>query len=363
MKILISLTDQSFLRTKSMGIFNVSMGLTRGLMNCPEITELHILGNNECKEAFTDVPSHVHMHLLDKPVPRRFKRVWWDQVGLSAAIRKIAPDWAILPKGVPPFLPCLKKTKLACYVHDVMWEHYKQRPAKDRKGPFPLHEFIYFSRLSLHAMRISDLVLTHTQFNADRILHYQPNARIARIGIGFDDTPPLNVGCEGQRDILTYASTFPHKCTALTIQRISEWLARRNDADNIRIHVVGSMAPDMKLPDSRWIHHSRIPFHELRELLRKSCRMAVYFSDYESYGMPPVECLLNGVPCIASDIPPIRENIPAQYLFLNSSAESFIQTANATYDGEIPFVCPAFPNWNEVAQRCVQAMNAANGIR
>lgn len=356
MKVLIALTDQSFLRTKSMGIFNVSMGLARGLMNCPEITELHILGNDECKDAFRNIPAHVHLHLLDMPVPRRFKRVWWDQLGLSAAIRRIAPDWAILPKGVPPFFPCLGKTKLACYVHDVMWEHYKQRPAADRKGPFPLHEFIYFSNLSLHAMRISDLVLTHTQFNADRILHYQPKARIARIGIGYDDSPPAQPNLEGKKDILTYASTFPHKCTGLTIQRLSEWLEQRCDAADIRIHVVGSMSPGVTLPDNRWIHHDRIPFEKLRELLREKCRMAVYFSDYESYGMPPVECLLNGVPCIASDIPPIRENIPAQYLFRNDSKESFIQTANTVFNGEAPFTCPSFPSWQEVCNRCVEAM-------
>lgn len=356
MKVLIALTDQSFLRTKSMGIFNVSMGLTKGLMNCPEITELHILGNNECKEAFADVPPHVHVHLTDMPVPRRFKRVWWDQIGLSAAIRKIAPDWAILPKGVPPFFPCLGKTKLACYVHDVMWEHYKQRPVADRKGPFPLHEFIYFSRLSLHAMRISDLVLTHTRFNAERILHYHPKARIARIGIGFDDTPPPPSQESRKKDILTYGSTFPHKCPALTIQRISEWLEQRPDAADIRVHVVGSLSPDVVLPGGQWIHHDRIPFSELRTLLRERCRMAIYFSDYESYGMPPVECLLNGVPCIASDIPSIRENTPSQYLFSNADREQFINTANATYDGDITFTCPAYPTWQKVCNNCVQAL-------
>lgn len=356
MKVLIALTDQSFLRTKSMGIFNVSIGLTRGLMNCPEITELHILGNNECRETFADVPEHVHLHLMDTPVPRRFKRVWWDQFGLSAAIRRIKPDWAILPKGVPPFFPCLGKTKLACYVHDVMWEHYKQRPAADRKGPFPWHEFVYFSKLSLHAMRISDLVLTHTQFNAGRILHYHPKARIARIGIGFDDTPSPTPSYEGRKDVLTYASTFPHKCTGLTIQRISKWLEQRPDAADIRIHVVGSLLPGTTLPDDRWIHHNRIPFTRLRELLRTHCRMAVYFSDYESYGMPPVECLLNGVPCISSDIPPIRENVPEQYLFDNADEESFIHTANATYNGEHPFICPEFPKWKDVCKQCIQAL-------
>lgn len=356
MKVAIALTDQSFQRTKSMGIFNVSMGLAEGLMHCPEITELHILGNDECQAAFAHCPPHVHLHLTDKPVPRRFARVWWDQFGLCAAVRKINPDWVILPKGVPPFFPCFGKAKMACYVHDVMWEHYEQRSAADRKGPFPWHELLYFRTLSLRAMKISDLVLTHTQFNANRILHYEPQAKIARIGIGYNDTPPAHAYANSKKDVLTYASTFPHKCTPLTIQRIEAWLNSRSDGQDIRIHVVGNMPDDLKLPDERWIHHARIPFAELRTLLREKCCMAVYFSDYESYGMPPVECLLNGVPCIASDIPPIRENIPAPYLFNNADEADFITRANKVYNREIPFECPQFPNWQEVSQRCVQAM-------
>lgn len=356
MKVAIALTDQSFQRTKSMGIFNVSMGLAKGLMHCPEITELHILGNNECGDAFTDCPPHVHLHLTDKPVPRRFARVWWDQFGLCAAVRKIKPDWVILPKGVPPFFPRFGKAKMACYVHDVMWEHYAQRSASDRKGPFPWHELLYFRTLSLRAMKVSDLVLTHTQFNAARIRHYVPGARIVRIGIGFDDKPPITQHSEEKKDILTYVSTFPHKCTPLTLQRITAWLNTRPDGDNIRIHAVGSLPTDMVLPDERWIHHARIPFSELRILLRKKCRMAVYFSDYESYGMPPVECLLNGTPCLASDIPPIRENIPSQYLFNNADAADFINKANAIYDGSLPFICPNFPSWQDVCNRCVQEL-------
>lgn len=358
MKVAIALTDQSFTRTKSMGIFNVSMGLTRGLMQHPEVTELHILGNNECGEVFRDCPPHVHLHLMDKPVPRRFSRVWWDQFGLSAVVRRIAPDWLILPKGVPPFFPCIGKTKLACYVHDVMWEHYEQRPLGDRAKAFPLHEFIYFKNLSLHAMRTADVVLTHTDFNAKRIHSYVPSARVSRIGIGFDSAPLQGTELSG-RDVLTYGSTFPHKRLDLTFARLTEWLNQRPEGANIRIHLVGSIPEGVSLPDERWVHHKRIPYSQLCDLLRQQCRMAVYFSDYESYGMPPVECLMNGVPCLASDIPPIRENLPEQYLVPNMEAEKFISTANKCYNGELPFCCPMFPTWAEVTNSCVKALKNA----
>ena len=356
MKVAIVLTDQSFLRTKSMGIFNVSMGLAKGLMKCPEVTELHILGNDECGTAFADCPPHVHVHLLDKPVPRRFARVWWDQFGLSAYVRRLRPDWLILPKGVPPFFPMLGKTKLACYVHDVGWEYYENKSPELRNKAFPLHELMYFRKLSRHALKMADVVLTHSQFNQSRFLSYEPNARIARIGIGFDTPRQAPLDSRNRKDILTYASAFPHKRMDLVVSRISAWLAQRADRDNIRVHLVGSLPPDFALPGEEWIHHQRVPFAELMELVRTQCRMTVYLSDYESYGMPPVESLINGVPCIASDLGGMHENLPAQYLFPNDDEEAFIRVANANYDGTVPFVCPEFPDWDEVCRRCVQAL-------
>ena len=355
MKVVIALTDQSFLRTKSKGIFNVSMGLTRGLMSCPEISELHVLGNNELGGLFADCPPHVHLHLMDKPVPRRFARVWWDQFGVSAAIRKIAPDWAIFPKGFPPYFPLLGKTKLACYVHDVMWEHYAQRSFADRQKAFPIHELVYFKNLSLRAMRMADVVLTHTQFNAERILAYVPQARINRIGIGFERSSVLERASDA-KDVLTYASFFPHKRLDLVLQRVDSWLRQRADGDRIRVHLVGSMPHDISLPDSRWIHHDRIPYNKLCELMQTECRMGIYFSDYESYGMPPVESFRNGVPCIASDIPPIRENIPEQYLFSNDDEQAFYTVANRVYDAAEPCVPLELMSWNQVAERCVKAL-------
>lgn len=352
MKIAIALTDQSFQRTKSMGIFNVSMGLTKGLMSHPCVTELHILGNNECNEVFSDCPPHVHLHLLNKPVPRRFGRVWWDQFGLSAVVRKIAPDWLILPKGFPPVFPMMGNTKIACYVHDVIWEYYAK--LKGKQNPFPWYENIYFQKLGKRALNYSDLVLTSTQFNRERFSFYAPNAKTAVIGIGFD-SPRLGNDMGQRKDILFYASTFPHKLTKLGIQRLTAWLKSRNDLTKPKIHVIGSLPDGIKLDDSYWIKHERLPRVELDKIIAR-CKCSVYFSDYEGYGMPPVESLRAGLACVASDIPPIRENIPSRYLFDNESLESFIQTMNNAYDCEKNIECPTYPTWAEVTDRCVRAL-------
>ena len=354
MKLLLALTDQSFTATKSVGIFNVSMGLARGLMQVPEVSELHILGNEECAAHFNNLPQHVHLHLANMPVPRKFKRVWWDQLGICAAIRKINPDWAILPKGFPPFFPMLGKTKLACYLHDVNWEYYEQQFGKG-DSPFPRHELLYFRALGLRAMQVSNLVLTSTQFNKSRYEHYTPGCRTSVVGIGFD-APARDYQPAAGRDILFYASPFPHKLTPLGIQRVEAWLKQRTDADEIRVHLIGRLPQDTILPGSHWVQHGRLPYDELQHILHHESRCAIYFSDYEGFGMPPVECLRGGIPCLASALPPICENIPSRFTFKNEDEADFISKLNQLYDAPDMTDLPSFPNWQEVASRCVNAM-------
>lgn len=357
MKLLLSLTDQSFHATKSLGIFNVSLGLVRGLMRCSGVDELHILGNEECREFFADCPPHVHLHLADHPLPRRFSRVWWDQFGVSAAVRRIAPDWAVLPKGFPPFFPRLGRTKLACYVHDVIWEYYADKGGA-AGNPFPPHQLFYFRTLGLRALAVSDLVLTSTRFNAERFACYAPRARTEVVGIGFDSPSlvvPLQERCG--RDILFFASPFPHKLTVLGVSRLRAWLARRQDADDVRIHVIGRLPEGCPPLSAAWVTHGRLSQQELQKLMTEQCRASVYFSAYEGFGMPPVESLRAGLPCVASDIPPIRENVPACCLFDNESETSFFEALDAAYDGTNAMVCPEYPSWEEVAGRCVRAMS------
>ncbi len=355
MKILLSLTDQSFTATKSIGIFNVSMGLVRGLLACDEVEQLHLLGNDECAQQLQALAcDKLHLHLMDRPVPTRYGRILWDQYGVQQAIREIEPDWCILPKGFPPYFPELGKTKLACYVHDFNWEYY-QGKAIAAESPFPRHEMLYFSTLGKRALRVADLILTSTQFNKQRFLSYDKNARIAVVGIGFDE-PMESPRTQQGNDVLAYVSPYPHKRSDLTIPYLQHWLEQRDDADQIRIHLVGKLPAHIQPQGSAWQSYERMPYAQLQSLLREACRLSVYFSDYEGFGMPPVESLRLAVPTLASDIAPIRENIPERFLFDSGDIQNFVRQMNTIYDKPDVGELPCYPDWQEVARRCVHAM-------
>ncbi|MBQ2380134.1 MAG: hypothetical protein II295_07065, partial [Akkermansia sp.] len=72
-----------------------------------------------------------------------------------------------------------------------------------------------------------------------------------------------------------------------------------------------------------------------------------------------VESLRCGLPCVASDIPPIRENIPSQYLFENNSETSFIETMNKAYFSVHTPTAPTYPSWETVTDNCIQAFKNA----
>ena len=71
--------------------------------------------------------------------------------------------------------------------------------------------------------------------------------------------------------------------------------------------------------------------------------------------MPPVESLRAGLPCVASLLPPLAENIPARYLFRNEDEADFLRVMDAAYTAET-VECPVYPSWREVAQRVLLAM-------
>lgn len=357
MRLLISLTDQSFCATKSLGIFHVSLGLARALLKRPDIGELHLLGNAECADAFGELPPHATLHGASMPVPSGWRRVWWDQRGLACAVRRIRPDWALLPKGFPPYFGLPAPTRTACYVHDIIWEYYDELDRSGHKSldtPFPPLQKLYFRTLGMRALRRSDLVLTSTQFNRDRFLARVPGARVEAVGIGF---PPAkkSIASPGT-DILLYTSPFPHKLTARAVEWLGRWLASPR-ANGVRIHTVGALPQGLSgtLPSSAWVEHGRMPAEELLALMPR-CRLAIYFSAYEGFGMPPVECLRSGLPCLASDIPPIRENVPERFLFPNEDEAAFARQLDELMEKPALGELPDFPDWDEVADRCLRAM-------
>ncbi len=352
MKLLLNLTDQDPVTTKSLGIINVSLGLLRGFAAQSEIRELHVLTNSSLGCPVKERASGtITYHRANQPPPRRWGRLLWDQWGVVRAAREITPDWLFLPKGFPPGV-LSPGCRVGVYLHDVIWEYYREQT----ENPFPFLERVYFPWLSRVALRKADLVTTSTQWNVERMRHHEPKARVERVGLGFDAVPPLwKEGETCGQDLLLLTSRLPHKLTPQAVAWVKRW--KQETGDRRAVHGVGGLPAGVSWPEGDgWVLHPRLHGAAYAEVRRK-CRSVIYLSAYEGFGMPPVEAQREGAFPLASDIPPHRENLPPECLFANDNYGQFRERLDASLVSPKP-VAPSreWPDWNEVAGRITRLM-------
>lgn len=324
LSISLSMADQSFETGKSIGIFNVSRGLVEHLARRAEVDRLTVFLNRSLR-GLVDLPPPVDVQYHDDAVSSRFSRVVWDQWGVHRAAEKTGNQWLVLAKGFSSFLSRCP-VNLAVIVYDVMPDHYRRtHPAALSKL-----ELWYFSRCLFAVFRQARILFTISEFTAAEVKHVAAKYKlrcpeVVTMGIGFE-RPVKQVGARENR-VLALVSPFPHKCTDLTVRYLERW--QRQVGFEGQIDCVGRLPAGVALPrDSRWRLHGRLPDVEYRRLLAKA-RSVVFMSEYEGFGMPPVEAVMAGVCPVYSDIPATREVMQGSACsFMNHDYESFASAMN-----------------------------------
>ena len=358
----VSLADQDFARTKSVGIFNLSLGLTRRLAEGGQFSRLTVLANATLAGS-PAWPDGVKCERHEWAVRGRLARLWWDQWGVYSAARRTVNDWLLLPKGFASFLrrPPLK---LAVYVHDAMHDFYQ----RDHPGAVAALEQTYFRRALRASLQHARVVFTNTEFTAQEVRRLAtqaglPPPRVMVAGIGFERPAPAPVA--ERRGIVVLASPFPHKRTALAAEWLARWHRESGFADEV--NWVGGLPAGLTLPDCpNWHRRERLPETDYRRLLADA-RALVFFSEYEGFGMPPVEAALAGACPVFSAIPATREVMgDAGCAFANDDYESFRTAMNFAMKVPREQIASwaesllARHNWDLVLDRFVAGLQAAS---
>ena len=100
--------------------------------------------------------------------------------------------------------------------------------------------------------------------------------------------------------------------------------------------------------------------------MMRRARAVIYISEYEGFGMPPVEAVLEGSCPVFSDIPPLREAMgEAGCPFANDSEESFLKAMDKALS-TLPETIHAWAagllhrhHWPAVAEKIVQELSTA----
>ena len=353
-----SLADQDFERTKSIGIFNVSLQLADALAVEPRLERLTVLVNRMHMPRL-NLPPHVAMALRDEAAGRGLQRIMWDQWNMYDVARRLGNDWLLLPKGFASFF---RRTplRLAVYVHDVMHHVYSEK----YPGALPYLERFYFQSAMHATVRDAEVIFTNTEFTASEVRRIAKGSglrepRVCCAGIGFQrEADPV---WPKENRILVLTSRWPHKRSDLAVAWMRRWQELsgfKGEIDLIGALPVGETCP--ALPG--WRHHVRIDEETYRAMLQRA-RALVYFSDYEGFGMPPVEATLVGAAAVFSDLAPTRESMGEAGLpFSNTDFESFRRAMDQalTLSPETSAAWAAQllrrHDWSLVAQRVVTAL-------
>jgi hypothetical protein len=348
--IVYSLRDQDWATTKSLGVLHVATRVLEGLEAQPEIRRIDVLGNRSFPgrpRADAGKGPSIHPHFQGEPAPRGWARLLWDNWTLVRECDRLAPDWLLLPKGFGPLL-AWPRARVSAYVHDNVFGHYRRQ----RQRPFPRGEAALFEWMLRRTARHADVVVTNSESTAAEFRRdFNPRGRVLRIGAPIGGPSPA--GGAGDDSLLLPTSAWPHK---LTVQAIA-WLERWSDETGFKgpVHGYGALPANGRWPDRPgWRHHGWISPADLAARQRRAA-VLVYFSAYEGYGLPPVEAAAAGLRVAASDLPPLRETLPAACRFDNGSYESF-QRVLTNVRAEAPRPPLRVDTAAEVAERWLSAL-------
>jgi glycosyltransferase involved in cell wall biosynthesis len=356
-----SLADQSFARTKSLGILNVSVDLLHALARREDCGQLTVLSNRFLQEEITS-SDRMTVELHDSAAGGGLGRIWWDQFGVYSSARRTGHEWLFLPKGFASFTRRCP-VRLATFVHDAMQDHY----ARHYPGAVPGMEAAYFQAAFQASIRQSEIIFTPSEFTRNEITRVarEKGWRLPRLvccGEGFE----LSSSLPGTKrnEIVVLASRFPHKLTRRAVEFMDRW-SRENPAGET-INWVGSLPDKMDLPDRPgWERYSILPESKFRELMAQA-RVVISFTDYEGFGRSPVEAALAGACPVFSSIPTAHEVMgKCGYSFDNANYESFasaFRQALATEPEQIQSWAKELStrhDWNVVAGRVADALIAA----
>jgi glycosyltransferase involved in cell wall biosynthesis len=238
---------------------------------------------------------------------------WWEQVPLVRAAAADHLDVFFAPAYTAPMR---LRVPTVVTIHDLSYAAHPEW--------FRLREGIRRRWLTRHAARRAACIITDSLFSRDEIVEHLglPASRVRVIVPGIDPPVVSDAAAYAEPRVLYVGSIFNRRRVPALIRAFAQLLRTRPDASLDIVggnrtyphEDIGGLIERAELSGRvRW--HEYVSDQRLSELYSRA-RAFAFLSEYEGFGMTPLEALAVGVPPIVLDTPIARESCGAAAIFV-----------------------------------------------
>jgi glycosyltransferase involved in cell wall biosynthesis len=297
---------------------------------------------------------------------------WWEQVHLARALGRDRPDVLFAPAYTAPLAI---RTPVVLTIHDLSFmAHPEWFPARMR-----WRQRVVTTLAAKRARRL----LTDSEFSRQELVQHLgvPASSVAVVPLGL--TRPatrIEARLDGPREpmVLFVGSVFNRRHLPELIRGVAAVAARHPDT---RLEVVGDnrtfphqdlggLAAAAGIGDRTTVR-SYVSDEMLADLYARAGVFA-FLSDYEGFGLTPLEALSYGVPILVGDTPVAREVYGDAGVYVSTTDETSIGTAlerllfdanaRATVLGQAASVIGRY-SWERAGRQTLSALVEAAGSR
>ena len=265
-------------------------------------------------------------HIVKCPVKSmdRVKRIAWENLHLDDAAKKVGVDIMYVPVYS---MPRRKKKNGISYIttiHDLQGMHYPEYFSKPR--------LLFLKRSWRYSVRNSRAVIAISGFTKKDILEHFPEAEgrvyvIPNTVVYEPSVNPLSdlekYGIKKDEYFYCVSSLLPHK----NLNTILETFGLRKRGEKLVISGVGGSREQKEALHERVkslgiekdVIYTGFVSDSERNLLYENCKLFLFPSVYEGFGMPPVEALMAGKFVVTTEAASIPEATCGQAFYVHDA--------------------------------------------
>lgn len=287
------------------GTESVARNLLDGFAQYDSKNEYILFVTTDNAESFRAYEAYTHMRLLICPTvcESQRKRLVWENLHLDGFAKKNGVDVMFVPVYSKPHTHG-SKIPYVCVIHDLQALHFPEYFSKAR-CVFMKYMWKYTCKTSAKVITISDYckedLISGFPVVRDKIKTiYNP---IVSVDSKLDfDALAKKYGIQKKEYYYCVSSLLPHKNLDVILRMLAQ-LKKENKAATLVLSGVGGQqeafeARIRELDIEDRIIQTGFISNEERDCLYENCKVFLFPSIFEGFGMPPIEAMRKGCPVV-----------------------------------------------------------------